>query len=353
MDLIERIVDRILRSDLSLERSALEQTVPEIVAEEAPLAGRGTVQAVIDAVVGLGPIEELLRDPNVSDVLVNRFDDVWVERSGRLQRSQVVFPGPEAVVAAVERVLGPLGLRLDLASPIVDARLPDGSRLHAAIPPVAVDGPVVTVRRFTRAVPDLDGLVGAEGITTDGAERLRRAVRSRKNLIVVGGTGTGKTTLLNLLSTEIPPDERIVVVEDATELALHGHVVRLESRPPNPEGRGEVNLRQLVRAALRLRPDRLVVGEVRGPEAFDLVAALATGHAGSMSTLHASSAGEALWRLEVLALTGASGMDPVALRHQIRSAVDTVVLVTRRRGQRRVESITEVDPERCEEVYCA
>lgn len=340
---VERVVERLLTSDLPFERQILLAEAERIVADEAPLAGPGAAREAVDALIGLGPLERILRDPTVSDVLVNHHREIWVERSGRLERVPVEFPDAMAVLAAVERVLAPLGLRIDRASPMVDARLADGSRLHAAIPPVAVDGPVVAIRRFTRAIDTLDELVEAGGIDGEGAALLARAVLDRENLIVSGGTGSGKTTLLNVLSTRIPDGERVVTIEDAAELTLAGHVVRLEARPPNAEGAGEVTLQQLVRSALRLRPDRIIVGEVRGPEALDMIAALNTGHDGSMSTVHANSADEALWRLETLAMSGERRVGEAAVRRQLRAAVDLVVQVERRGGARRVVSISRVD----------
>jgi pilus assembly protein CpaF len=273
-----------------------------------------------------------------------------VERSGSLERSTVRFDKPQDLVAAVERVIAPLGLRLDRASPAVDARLRDGSRLHAIVPPAAVDGPVVAVRRFTEAVTDLEQLQAQGGVAETGAGVLRNLVVGRRNVIVCGPTGSGKTTLLNALSHEIPGDERVVTVEDAAELRLHGHVVRLEGRPPNAEGLGGITQRQLLRHALRLRPDRIIVGEVRGAEAFDLLQAMSTGHDGSMSTIHASSAAEALWRLETLALSAEASISESSVRRQVRSAVDAVVVVGRRRTQRMVLAVTEVGAE-IEEVY--
>ncbi len=317
----------------------------------APLAGPADVQRAVDALVGLGPVEALLRDPEVSDVLVNGPDEVWVERGGELILTNVSFSDSAAITAAVERVIAPLGLRLDRASPAVDARLPDGSRLHAIVAPVAVDGPVVAVRRFTEAVPDLESLVDAGGITTAGAQVLRDVVATRCNLLVSGGTGSGKTTLLNLLSKEIPSDERVVTVEDAAELRIDGHVVRLEARPPNAEGAGEVTLRQLLRHALRLRPDRIIVGEVRGPEALDMVQAMSTGHDGSMSTVHANSAEEALWRVETLALSGEARVAEATIRRQLVAALDVVIQVERHRGDRRVRSIKTLEAGRFEEQY--
>jgi pilus assembly protein CpaF len=245
-----------------------------MIPEEAPLAAPDLVTEVVDALTGLGPVEELLRQPGITDVLVNGPSDVWVERSGRLERASISFADDAAIVAAVERVVAPLGLRIDRASPALDARLPDGSRLHAVIPPAAVDGPILAIRRFSPAVADLDDLLAAGGVDEAGATLLRASVRERMNLLVAGGTGAGKTTLLNVLSQEIGGDERIVTVEDAAELRLSGHVVRLEARPPNAEGAGEVTVRTLLRHALRLRPDRIVVGEVRGAEALDMIQAI-------------------------------------------------------------------------------
>lgn len=339
MALIDRLVDTVLLSDFPSERTALTQHVRRIVVTEAPLAPPGIVQEVVDSLIGLGPLEELLRQPDVTDVLVNSPTEIWVERSGRLERTEISFESDQAVTAAVERVIAPLGLRIDRASPMVDARLVDGSRLHAIIPPAAVDHPVVAVRRFVPHAEDLDTLVKLGSVTAEQSEELRSVVAGRKNLLVSGGTGAGKTTLLNVLSALIDDTERVVVVEDASELRLRGHVVRLEGRPANSEGLGDITLQQLIRSALRLRPDRIVVGEVRGPEALDLVNALNTGHSGSMSTLHANSPAEALWRLETLALMGGRNLPAEAIRSQIRSAIDVVIQVERTGGRRRVTAI--------------
>lgn len=301
----------------------------------------GVESDALDSLVGFGPLEPLLSDPDVSDVLVNSPDEVWVERDGELQRTDVVFPSAQAVIAAVERALLPLGLRLDRSSPAVDARLDDGSRLHAVIPPASVDGPVVAIRRFTVAVRTLDDLIDAGALDESGAALLVDLVVERKSLIVSGATGSGKTTLLNVLSRNIPSTERVVTVEEAAELRLDGHVVRLEARPPNAEGAGEITVRHLVRQALRMRPDRIVVGEVRGPEALDLIQAMATGHAGSMGTVHASGPQEALWRIETLAALAAP-LPQDALRAMLIGSVDAVVHVERRGGVRRIVSMHEV-----------
>ena len=340
---VDRLIAGIIESDLPIERQELERLLPDLLKEEAPLAPSGTIEAVIDSLVGLGPIEPLLRDDQVSDVLVNGPEEIWVEREGLLEKTDLKFGSAGEVIAAVERVIAPLGLRLDLASPTVDARLADGSRLHATLPPIAVGGPIVAIRRFRHAVSDLEDLVMSGSLRPEGASLLSEAVRGRRSILVAGGTGAGKTTLLNILSREIPDGERIVTVEDAAELSLSGHVVRLEARPANAEGRGEVTLRHLVRVALRLRPDRVIVGEVRGSEALDLVGALNTGHRGSMTTLHANSPEEALLRLETLALLEAGSMDPATIRAQLRSAIDLVVLMGREMARRSVESIFSVD----------
>jgi len=351
MGVTDRIVRRLLESDVPLERGALTAAAAAVAPELAPLAGPEAIADAVDALAGLGPIERLLRDPDVTDVLVNGPSDVWIERRGELERTGIAYADDRAVIAAVERVIAPLGLRIDRASPAVDARLPDGSRLHAVIPPASVDGPIVAIRRFSEVVTDLDRLVEVGGLNADGAEILRASVKNRMNLLVAGGTGAGKTTLLNILSKEIDPTERTVTVEDAAELRLDGHVVRLEARPPNAEGAGEITLRTLLRHALRLRPDRIVVGEVRGPEALDMIQAMSTGHDGSMSTIHANGAEEALWRLESLAATADVGVSTDTLRRQIRSSVDRVVFVARHRGTRLVESISDVGTDGVEEVY--
>lgn len=342
MGVIERVRELLLDGEVPLTRESLTPAAVALLAEEAPLASPDLAIDVVDALVGLGPLERLIRDQQVSDVLVNAPDEVWVERAGQLERTSVAFGSEAEIVAAVERVIAPLGLRLDRSSPAVDARLADGSRLHAVIPPASVDGPIVAVRRFTAAVRDLDALVAVGGIASEDADLLATAVRMRRNLLVAGGTGAGKTTLLNVLSREIPSGERVVTVEDAAELQLRGHVVRLEARPPNAEGAGEITMRSLLRHALRLRPDRVVVGEVRGPEALDMIQAMSTGHDGSMSTVHANGPEEALWRLESLALM-AGGADAVTIRSQLRSAIDLIVFVTRRPEGRRVDQIVELE----------
>lgn len=338
---VDRMVETLITSQVPFDREALTEAARRLARTEAPLAGPDLVEQVVDSLVGLGPAEPLLRDPTVTDVLINGPGEVWVEREGILSRTDVSFSDDEALVAAVERVIAPLGLRIDQASPFVNAQLADGSRLHAVIPPAATDHPVVAVRRFTRAITRLDELVDQGGAKPGQVVTLREAVESGRNMLVSGGTGAGKTTLLNVLATEIPATERVVTIEDAPELDLPGHVVSLQGRPANAEGKGELTLRQLLRSALRLRPDRIIVGEVRGSEALDMVWALNTGHRGSLSTIHANGPDEALWRLETLALLDGAA-SPEAVRRQIRSAIDLVVQLERRGGRRRIVSIEEI-----------
>lgn len=341
MAVVERIVRQLVASDVPLDRVRLTDAARRLARTEAPLAGTELVEAVVDSLVGMGPIEALLRDPDVTDVLVNGPDEVWVEKGGRLSCTDISFPDAGAIVAAVERVIAPLGLRLDRSAPFVDARLADGSRLHAVIPPASVDGPVVAVRRFTQAVTDLQSLVSTGAASPAQVERLGDLVRRRRNLLISGGTGAGKTTLLNLLAAEIPHHERVVTIEDAAELDLGGHVVRLEAHPRGADGDGGVTIRSLLRSALRLRPDRIIVGEVRGSEALDMIWALNTGHAGSLSTIHANSPVEALWRLETLALSD-GGVASEAVKRQIDTAIHAVVQVERTPEGRRIAVIEEM-----------
>jgi pilus assembly protein CpaF len=310
--------------------------------EEAPLAVRdevdAAVRAVLSALGGMGPLDGFLADDDVSEVMVNGPGPIWVDRAGCLERTDVVLDAA-AIGSLVERVVAPLGLRADRASPCADARLPDGSRAHVVMPPLAVDGPYLTVRRFA-ARP----LTLADFGPPTVVSLLRRAVAERRNVVISGATSSGKTTLLNALAAEIGPGQRIVTVEEAAELRLgQDHVVRLEARPANAEGSGEVRVRELVRNALRMRPDRLIVGEARGPEAFDLLQAMNTGHDGSFSTLHANSPADALRRLETMALLAEVALPLAAVRQQIASAVDLVVHVARRAGGRRgVVEVAEV-----------
>jgi pilus assembly protein CpaF len=298
------------------------------------------VNEVSDAVVGLGPIEFLLKDPDVTEVMVNGPDDVYVERKGRIEKvAGRLFEGEEAVLHVIERIVAPLGLRVDESSPWVDARLSDGSRVHAIVPPLSLCGPALNVRKFS-PVPFLpEQLVRGETVGPRALAFLAACVRGRANIVVSGGTSSGKTTLLGVLSAFIPDDERIVTIEDAAELRLaKPHVLGLEARPANVEGRGEVTVRDLVRNALRMRPDRIVVGEVRGGEALDMLQAMNTGHDGSLSTAHANSARHVLWRIETMAMMSDVELPVEHVRAQVASAIDVVVHMARLPDGRRVVS---------------
>jgi pilus assembly protein CpaF len=296
------------------------------------------VNEVSDEVVGFGPIEFLLKDPDVTEVMVNGPDDVYVEREGRIERVEDrLFEGEESVLHLIERIVGPLGLRVDQASPWVDARLPGGSRVHAIVPPLSLRGPVLTIRTFAPVPLSAEDIVRHGCIGPRAMRFLSSCVRGRANLIVSGGAGSGKTTLLGILSSFIPDEERLITIEDAAELRLHrSHVVSLEARPPNVEGRGQVTVRDLVRNALRMRPDRIIVGEVRGGEALDMLQAMNTGHDGSLSTAHANSCRHLLWRLETMAMMSDVDLPAAHIRNQVASAIDVVVQLTRLRDGRRV-----------------
>lgn len=335
---IERVGRAIALGDSRFEQSTIEAEAEFLLGAEAPWLGADSVQSVVSGVLGMGPLQPMLDDPDVSDVLVNGPHEVWIDRGSGLERSEGGFESAGQMVAAIERVIAPLGLRFDRSAPMVDARLADGSRLHAMLPPAAVDFPLLAVRRFTQRVRSPDDLVEQGTATSEQIDELAEAVRRRRNIVVSGGTGAGKTTLLNLLAGFVPPGERIVTIEDAAELALPGHVVRLETRPANTEGSGEITVRSLLRSALRLRPDRIILGEVRGPEALDLVAALNTGHAGSLTTVHANSPQEAMWRLETLALS-AGNTSTTAVQRQLSAAVDIVVQLDRTDAGRRITAI--------------
>ncbi|SDT29288.1 CpaF family protein [Pseudomonas oryzae] len=303
------------------------------------------IKQITDEVLGLGPLEPLLADSSVSDILVNGAKSVYVERFGKLQRTDVCFRDDTHLLNIIDRIVSSLGRRIDESSPLVDARLQDGSRVNAIIPPLAIDGPSMSIRRFAVDLLNTESLIERGTLTPAIALVLKAIVRGRLNVLVSGGTGTGKTTMLNVLSSFIPHNERIVTIEDSAELQLQQpHVVRLETRPPNIEGRGEVNQRELVRNSLRMRPDRIVIGEVRGAEALDMLAAMNTGHDGSLTTIHANTPRDALGRIEnMVAMTGATF--PIkALRQQIASAIDVVVQLERQEdGKRRVVSVQEIN----------
>jgi pilus assembly protein CpaF len=328
--------------------TALESEVRALVEQEAAALPEGERDAVCERVLllatGLGPLEPLLSDPSVDEIMVNGPGEVYVERRGRLLRTGVEFAGDGELMHAIERVLAPLGRRVDEASPLCDARLADGSRVNVVIPPLSLSGPCLTVRRFRQEGFSLRELVAGGTLPGELSELLALCVAARAAVLVSGGTGSGKTTTLNALSGAIPGDERIVTIEDAAELKLRQrHVVRLESRPANLEGRGEVTIRQLVANALRMRPDRIVVGEVRGPEALDMLQALNTGHDGSLTTVHANSPADALRRIETLALMAGVGLPHAAVRDQVASALHVVVHQARLPdGRRVIDSVSEV-----------
>jgi pilus assembly protein CpaF len=346
-----RLVERRRAEAAAGRRGAadIEQTVRELVDEEAavlPPGDRAEIAArVVRDSVGLGPLEILLADPLVEEVMVNGPDRVFVERAGRIEATAIGFADEEELRNAIERILAPLGRRVDELSPMVDARLADGSRVNVVIPPLAIDGPAVSIRRFGAERPGPDRLVELGTLDLDQRRRLEEAVRARRSILVSGGTGSGKTTLLNALSSFVAPAERVVTIEDAAELRLQQpHVVRLESRPAGVEGRGEVTIRDLLRNALRMRPDRIVIGEVRGPEALDLLTALNTGHDGALSTVHANSPRDAIGRLETLALMAGVGLPHEAIAEQVRRGIDLVVHLRRLPdGSRRVTEIAEVE----------
>ena len=323
---------------------AVQSLVDEDAAILAPPTRDRLVELILREAVGLGPLEELLADPAVEEVMVNGHEQVFVERSGRIERTDVAFSSEQALRDAIERILTPLGRRVDELSPMVDARLEDGSRVHVVIPPLAVDGPSLSIRRFSANRPGPEELVRLGTITEELHDELAAAVGARRSILVSGGTGSGKTTLLNALSGFIEPAERVITIEDAAELRLgQPHVVRLESRPANVEGRGKVTIRDLLRGALRMRPDRIVIGEVRGVEALDLLMALNTGHEGALSTVHANSPEDALRRVETLALMAGVGLPHEAIREQLGRGLDLVIHLARLSdGSRRVVEVGEV-----------
>lgn len=295
------------------------------------------IDLVVDEAIGLGVLEPLLADPFITEIMVNRYDEIFIERQGRIEPSHAQFSGEQAVRGVIERIVFPLGRRLDDASPTVDARLRDGSRINAVIPPIAIRGASMTIRKFTNKGIDFDDLVKNKTLSEELAQFLQLCVRQKMNILVSGGTGSGKTTLLNVLASCVPPGQRIVTIEDSAELQInHPHVMALEARPENAEGRGAVNVRALVRNALRMRPDRIVVGEVRGPEAIDMLAAMNTGHEGSLTTLHANTPRDALSRLETMILSAHSGLPLNAIREQMGSAINLIIQQARLPDGRRV-----------------
>jgi len=329
-DYVRKMIDEII--------DGMADTLPENVGKER------LSKEVLDEAVGLGPLEDLLADEAVTEIMVNKFDDIYVERAGRLFKSDVTFSSDDAVLSAIERIVSPLGRRIDESSPMVDARLKDGSRVNAIIPPLALKGPCITIRKFAKKKLTAEDLINFGSVNENMVALLRVAVEQRKNIIISGGTGSGKTTLLNILSGFIPDSERIITVEDAAELKLvQPHLVSLEARPPNLEGKGAIPIRELVKNCLRMRPDRIVVGECRGGEALDMLQAMNTGHDGSLTTVHANTPRDVISRLEVMVMMAGMDLPVTAIREQVASAVDLIVQQTRfSDGSRIVNYITEV-----------
>jgi len=335
-------------NDAASVRRALEAIFIETLQEERLPMSRSDrtllFEQIVADVLGFGPIEPLLRDETVTEVLVNGANHVFVERNGILEETDIRFRDNSEVMHVVDRIVTPLGRRIDESSPMVDARLPDGSRVNIIIPPLAIDGPSISIRKFARAIFDMEDLIKVGTLTRTMADFLKACVQARLNIVVSGGTSTGKTTLLNALSGFLPENERIITIEDSAELQLHQrHLVRLESRPPNIEGKGAVSIRQLVINALRMRPDRIVVGEVRGGEALDMLQAMNTGHDGSLTTAHSNSPRDTLARISTMALMAGMELPLVAIREQISSAFDLIVHVDRLAdGARKIVDISEV-----------
>lgn len=347
--LIQRLnLDRVTQLNRDTVRAEVVQIVENLAqSESTPMTlqeRERLAQETLDEVFGLGPLEPLLKDSTVSDILVNTYKDVYVERKGLLERTNVQFRDEAHLLAIIDRIVSAVGRRIDESSPMVDARLADGSRVNAIIPPLAIDGACLSIRRFGREPLNVDALLRNQTLTSGMLALLRGCVYARMNTLISGGTGAGKTTLLNVLSSFISNRERIISIEDAAELQLHqDHVVRLETRPPNVEGKGAVLQRQLVINSLRMRPDRIIVGEVRGDEALDMLQAMNTGHDGSLTTIHANSARDALARLETMIAMSSSHLPEVATRRQIASAIDVVVQISRMSdGTRKVTSISEI-----------
>ncbi|WP_301834805.1 CpaF family protein [Pseudidiomarina terrestris] len=302
------------------------------------------IDEVVESCMGLGPLSALIADEGISEIMVNHYNSIFIERQGKLLPTDIRFRSEEELLQVIERIVLPLGRRIDSAQPMVDARLPDGSRVNAVIAPLALRGACLTIRKFARKTIDFDDLTRLNAITDSAKAYLQEMVRIRKNILIVGGTGTGKTTLLNLLASEVPENQRIITIEDAAELKLrHVNLIALEARPANAEGRGQVTIRELLINALRMRPDRIVVGECRGAEALDMLQAMNTGHEGSLSTLHANSPREALQRLEVMVMLAGFELPLTAVRQQIASAIQVIVQIARLSdGRRVIKAISEV-----------
>ncbi len=356
MDLKNRVQNRLIAEldpamDVSRTdevRQTIKNMYDEILQEESIILGRRErdtlFEVIVAEILGLGPLEPLLADESITEIMVNGAKKIFIERNGKIERVNVAFESNEHLMRIIERIVAPLGRRIDESSPTVDARLKDGSRVNAVIPPISLQGPILTIRKFSRRPLTVEDLIRFGTVTEESIEFLRASVVAAVNIIVSGGTGTGKTTFLNVLSAFVPSEDRIITIENAAELQLRQeHVVTLESRPPNVEGRGEISIRDLVINCLRMRPDRIIVGECRGGEALDMLQAMNTGHEGSMTTIHANNTRDALSRLETLVLMAGMELPHRAIREQVAAAIDIIVQLERLRdGTRRVVSITEV-----------
>ncbi len=351
-ELLERLdIKRLTASHIkenelhSKTRRILEEIIEE-VKDRLPdwLVPNELLKEIYDESIGLGPLEDLLKDDTITEIMVNNYDQIYIERGGKLELSDKQFMDEASVLAVIERIVTPIGRRIDESQPYVDARLKDGSRVNAIIPPLALNGPTITIRKFSRVPLTIDDLIEKGTVTRDIADFLRLCVIARKNIIVSGGTGSGKTTFLNVLSSFLPPEERIITIEDAAELRLNQpHVVRLEARPPNIEGKGAVTIRDLFRNALRMRPDRIVIGECRSGEALDMLQAMNTGHDGSMTTVHANSPRDVIARLETMTMMSGLELPSRAIREQIASAIHLIVQTARYSdGSRKVSHVTEI-----------
>jgi pilus assembly protein CpaF len=349
----ERVIEVLdLSAAAALDEESLKRELGRLIQrilteEQVPLNMREKEQLVVDIqneVLGYGPLEPLLNDSTVSDILVNNYQSVYVERAGKLQKADCRFRDDVHLRKIIDRIVSGVGRRIDESMPMVDARLPDGSRVNAIIPPLSLDGPAVSIRKFSRDPLMLADLVNKKSLTPEIGEVLQRIVRARLNVIIAGGTGTGKTTILNILSGFIPDDERIITIEDSAELQLRQeHIVRLETRPPNVEGKGEITQRELVKNCLRMRPDRIILGEIRSGEALDMLQAMNTGHDGSLTTIHANTPRDALTRVETMVAMAGLNLPTKAMRHYIASAIDVIIQMTRLSdGTRKLTSLSEI-----------
>ncbi len=346
--LLTEASDAVNPSQVAQMRQTIEANFNQVLADENLLYTRAhrarLLEWVIADILGYGPLEPLLQDPTINEVMVNGAKTVYVERRGKLEKVDVAFENDEHLMRIIDRIVAPVGRRVDEASPMVDARLPNGYRVNATIPPLSLDGPLLTIRKFAQTPYTVPDLIANGTLTESLVVFLKACVEARINIVVSGGTGTGKTTLLNVISTFIPPSERIITIEDTAELQLkQEHLIRVEKRPPNVEGKGEVTIRQLVINALRMRPDRIVVGECRGGEALDMLQAMNTGHSGSMTTVHANTARDTLRRIETMVLMAGMDLPLRAIREQVSSAIELIIQMERMRdGTRRVVQVSEV-----------